>query len=135
MCMLIVSDGLHVQLTCFPQAALSLRGGVHQQEENGDRGKKNSGEAKAKRRRRRVSVVNSMEKKPCPGGPARPCALLVSCRTVRCRTAFTALRSWQAQKEFDGPEETPCELSKSIPDQQLEKTQQTPLTSVHLLCC
>lgn len=73
--------------------------------------------------------------KPCPRAPARPCVQHVSCVIVRDRTACTALRSWQAQKEIAYPEETPRGQSKSIPDQQLEKTQRTQVTSAHLRCC
>ena len=107
------------------------------QEESGGRGTRSSGEARTKPGwdgRRGARDMSRRGKTGCPGGPARPCALLMSCRFVSHRTACTGSRCWRVQKQVDRPVETPYALSRSIPDQQLAKTQQPPLTSVHLLC-
>lgn len=115
---------------------VALNGETHMPE--GRKELEGSGEAEAGPSRGRWMTMTGSggsKRKPCPRVPAGPCVRHVSCVIVRDRTACTALRCWQAQNETGYPEETPRGQSKSIPDQQLEKTQRTQVTYVHLRCC
>lgn len=114
----------------------ALNGETHMPE--GRKELEGGGEAEARPSQGRRMTVRSSggsKGKPCPRVAARPCVQHVSCVIVRDRTVCTALRCWQAQNEIGYPEETLCGQLKSIPDQQLEKTQRTQVTSVHLRCC
>lgn len=76
-----------------------------------------------------------MKRTRCQKGPAKRCAPLRSYGIVRLRTDFTILKCYQAQRKIGGQKETHCVPLRSIPDQQLGRTQPNRVTSDHLLCC
>lgn len=112
---------------------------MHHQKDNGDKGIKSSGKVKGKhkldRRTRRSRNPDSMKRTRCQKGPAKRCAPLRSYGIVRLRTDFTILKCYQAQRKIGGQKETHRVPLRSIPDQQLGRTQPNRVTSDHLLCC